>query len=237
MNKKIISFILLASAISTIFINTPAFASTNNKSNISKIQTQKSANQTIVSIKEIQNKYLIQNKDGTLRIKETAKNNIDKKILEEINKNLEFTNSQIKRGNLKFELKKENGNVKVINTKANTKKILSSEFNKSNSVDNIFTYKYCSNFDWFWYGFDCSVNYRGTKLLKDEFVRIGEIFGWGSLALTAMGGPLGLASGLFTLMTIGDTIYQCNLAIDSGGGVYVNCFGSPSNAAVARATA
>lgn len=196
------------------------------------------------NLKEIEEKYLIQNSNGTFSLKDSIHNEYDINTVNFLKNNMSTINNLILEGHLKFETQKTDSSIEIVNTKAdndaikaenNTKHMINSKMLKSayKLPINVFTDEYCDNFVWHWYGFECDVNVTGTKILKDQFQRMGEIFGFGTLVVTAMGGPLGLGLGLFTLMTIGDSLYQCNVAIDSNNGVHASCFGSPSSASIA----
>lgn len=238
MKNKFISMLLLSVMTTSLLItslSTAASASTFTTENTTTESfSSKEGNPSIgkSTIKIIEEKYLIQNSDGTFSLSDDIYNEFDEELVNFVKNGMNSINSLIVAGNLNFKINNEK---QVINTYANDDAITSnssSSLQRLSASDSVFTsYDYCSNYTWYWYGFECSVNKDGTRILKTDLEEVAKIAGWGAAAYTALVGPHGLAIGLYTIMTLGECIYQCELGL-ARWGVYACCLGAPSSAAI-----
>ena len=117
MLNKAISSILIAGLVGS-GVGISALENNNHKANnvnqnkITDVANQKINNQQ-EAINLIQNKYLIQEANGTFSINPIAKNYISENVLNNIQKSMDFVNQNIIKNNVKFKLTKENGQVTV----------------------------------------------------------------------------------------------------------------------------
>lgn len=235
MNKKMISIIIIAAIATTAGLQ-PIKASAIENNSVIKEQTQTPKTIEVEEgkvydlnkvIKIIENKYLEQKSDGTLKIKNTASDEIGKEALDLIYEQIDFVNKKITNKELEFKFTNNADGVKVETTKQN---IVSR--NKRAIGTNIFNHDLCS-FSWYWWGFYANVDQTGSAKLRNEYTYIGVKYGvaYGIMALIPGGKiPAAVGSGI-TVITIGDAIRICsNGATDNG--LSVGALGSPSNPSI-----
>ena len=232
MSKKTISIVVLSTIIATCGLQpikasaiecTPTIKEQTKIPNSMKIEDGKVYNLN-KAIKIIENKYLKQNADGTLKIKATASNEIGKDSLNLIYKQVNFVNEKIRNDELKFKFINTSNGVKVKTIKQNV-----IDESSRNIGSNIFNNRLCT-FDWHWWGFYANVNKIGTQKLENEYIQMAKKYGviYGILAFVP-GGKIPVAvSAAITELTIGDAILICkNGKIDNG--VSVGALGDPSS--------
>jgi hypothetical protein len=234
MNKKIISFIIIGSLTATFGLQ-PMKASAMQNDSVIEEQTQ---TPNIIEqeegkeydlnkvIKIIENKYLEQNADGTLAIKETASDEIGKEALDLMYEQIDFVNEKIENNELEFKFTNTADGVKVETTKQDVSKPKRS---KRAIGSNIFNYDFCT-FSWYWWGFYANVDKTGSQKLVNEYTYLAAEYG-AACGLMAFipGGAVPAGIGLaVTAVSIGDCIRICaNGAVDNG--VSVGALGAPSS--------
>ncbi|WP_394857245.1 hypothetical protein [Clostridium paraputrificum] len=175
-------------------------------------------------IKIIESKYLEQKEDGTLLIKSTASDEIDKDVLELMYEQIDFVNQKIRTGELEFKLTNTENGVKV----ETIKEAVIDKQTKTIGT-NIFNYDFCE-FSWYWWGFYANVDQTGSQKLANEYTYLAAAYGagFGLLALIPGGAIPGAVGVAVTAISVGDCIRVCaNGAVDNG--VLVGALGAPSN--------
>lgn len=172
MNKKIITLILTG-LISTSFVG-PTYVSA---AEIKKTTTQdKYINEMSINdaITIIEDKYLIQNDNGTFSIDEAAKSIIGDKLFSELESGMNQVNVLIENDVLEFD--KNRQATKFDQEKQN---LISPRATDAYS-EVLSSYKYCSNYQWYWWGFETNVNPDGSAHLAKEVIK--------TIAMVAAGG-------------------------------------------------
>lgn len=163
---KISALILTGIVSSTIFI-TPLSASAKELNNYSNttIQNEKQTNLSMEqAIHIVEKNYLSQNPNGTFSIKDSAINEIGEDLFYELTDGMEQVNQLISNKALQFY---ENGKIKKINN--NIKESITPRYRASDAYGKILSsYKYCSNYNWYWWGFKTNVNKAGCSILSSE---------------------------------------------------------------------
>lgn len=189
--KKIICIMTVSCVISTGVISTAqpkvvhaaeVNSVTTNKIDMSKQNQSESVEN---AIKKIEKDFLKQNVDGTFYILDEAYNNIDSNTIDYVKTNMEEINDLVRSDILKFQISHNNGQaeVKVIQDN-NDKTIKTREKRSPQSVGRIVSnYKYCSNYQWYWWGYSTKLNKTGCQLLQNEMEAELAIFGAGMVAV------------------------------------------------------
>ncbi|SUY45401.1 Uncharacterised protein [Clostridium putrefaciens] len=231
-NKKMIAVIIIA-AIATTGGLQPIKTSAIENNSVIKEQTQMSK---IIEVEEgkvydinevikiIENKYLEQNEDGTLKIKKTASDEVGKESLDLIYEQIDFVNKKITNKELEFKFTNTADGVKVETTKEDV------AIRNARAIgSNIFNHDRCT-FSWYWWGFYANVDQTGSAKLRNEYTYLGVQYGvaYGILALIPGGKIPAAVGGGITAISIGDSIRICsNGALDNG--VSVGALGAPSS--------
>lgn len=119
-------------------------------------------------IKEIEEKYLIQNPDWTFTIDNLAYND----VVIFIKDRYDQINSFIEQDVLKFKVE----NNEIVNTYQNLEDVPRTR-SWSEYGNIVSSYSYCSNYQWYWWGYKTNLNKKGTQLINNLFKRDDTIFG------------------------------------------------------------
>lgn len=202
----------------------------NNKPNLSENKADNSI------IKNIENQYLKQNSDGTFYILDSAYNEFEKDIIYSLKTGMNEINDYIKKGKLKFEIIEKNKNIEIINTYQSNDIQNKIYFKAAITISKIVSsYDYCSNYEWYWWGYKADVNATGSALLRNNFAADLAVVGGSATLASVLCPPAAPIIG--TLGFIGATRYayvimECSNGADNGKGVQVTGWGKPSAGAV-----
>lgn len=232
MNKKFISCILGATIFSTFTLGSLGFsdAKSVNAQTITKEDKKINEEDLFKVIKGIEEKYLIQNPDGTFTIDNLAYNEYDNDLVDFIKDGSDQINSLIEQDALKFKVE----NNEIVNTYQNLEDVPRTR-SWSEYGNIVSSYSYCSNYQWYWWGYKTNVNKKGTQLINNLFKRDAAIFGGlAGLAATinpAAGAVVAIA-GFIGGVTYVDAIANCDNGITTGKGVRVTGWGKPSTGCI-----
>lgn len=231
MNKKIISLVLIAALATSVAISSSSISAKAATAPTAKVNSATNNQKSKDMLKEIESKYLIQNSDGTFSLKDSVYKKFDSTTIDNLKSSMNNINNLILKGELQFDIVKSGSSQKVVNTKADIDAMKKDAHRPSLAGSGVLaSYDYCSNYEWYWYGFDCDVNSAGCQLLYDDFEGLAAVYGVGTLIATAEG--VGLPFAALSVMTVGKCMYQAKLGIDDGNGARAYCLGSPSSCAV-----
>lgn len=196
---------------------------------------------------KIQQKYLIQNSNGTFRINPVAYSIFPKTIMNKIVQGMNFTNQEILNGNLDLKLVKNSSGINVIKTiKSNTKAIVKNLDATINTVssntpkgsmnlfmsNSQFYSNYCYNFHFNWSGFYCAVDTTGCYLLANQMEDIAELYG-GSAGVAGVTGNIAIAGGLAAVGIYYQVITNAlNTGAEDGNGATIDVWGGTESSSV-----
>ncbi|MGL4741200.1 MAG: hypothetical protein ACRC41_10395 [Sarcina sp.] len=192
--------------------------------------------ETINDIKQImntiENKYLIQNKNGTFELNPKVYELYSKNLVDKIKFGMKNMNKAILLGAIKFKMNDENGVNKVQVIYKNNEKLIA-YFTKGNSADPElfsveynFLHSYCSEFGYSWAGFWCYVNEEGCALLHEAISDIAEAISIGK-AIAVVSGEVELALGMKLVLMYMDAVETAFYVGARDGGATMDCWGSP----------
>lgn len=231
-NKKIISLVLTGTLTAGILTLTPNTEKTVFASELNKVNFEEKINSKDFEeiIKEIENNYLFQKDDGTFYISNLAYEKIDNEILNFLVENMEEINELILTNQLEFKIEKNNEEKQVINTLENFTE--NTKVRSSGAGRILSSYSYCSNYQWYWWGYKTNVNKSGTAYLQNYAEADALIFGsaCGLAATIPGGGPLIAAlAAVGGTITYATAIREMKNGILSGKGVRAVGVGNPSS--------
>lgn len=225
MDKRLIATILTVSCATTALIGVMPITKANAQEK-NEVSTMVNEDETLDIIKEIENKYLTQNEDGTFSISDLAYNEFDKDVIDFIKEGSNEINSYIKANVLEFKVQ----NDEIVNTYANLENV-ANEKGMRDYGNILSSYTYCSNYQWFWWGYKTNVNVTGAKLLRNtlmkDMAQFGGLCGIAT-ALNPAAGVIVAIAGAIGGITFSDGIYHCANGIDSGRGVQATGWGKPA---------
>lgn len=232
-------YISMALSLSILFGGSLISPSNTYASVKENVQIQKFQQDFDKQISNIEQKYIIQNNDGTFSLSKAIYSEYDKEVVSFLEKNMSEINEYITSGDLKFKIFNENGHKVIKNTFNNlTENKITNESSilksKTSGVGRIVSdYKYCSGYEWHAWGYRTNVSKKGSELLKNEYTYILSVAGgMVTLATICGGGAAAAAVGLFAGLTIGEAVKECAQGVSRGKGVKVTGLGKPSTGAV-----
>ncbi|WP_326512267.1 hypothetical protein [Clostridium intestinale] len=123
----------------------------------------------------IEQNYLKQNENGTFYILDEAYDVIDAEAVDFLKSKMAEINTLILSNTIKFEVKNANGQVDVKVIEDNSSRTLNNGIQKSfaraSATSNgsiLSNYSYCSNYTWYWWGYNTIVNKDGCAMLKNN---------------------------------------------------------------------
>ena len=186
-------------------------------------------NQGILKLNEIrdiiQERYTIQNENGTFSMDKIVYNLYPYPIITELQKGMDSVNKSILAGDIKFKMVSQNQknrlevlfkkNVLPLENKQNGQELFTYGYN--------FLHTYCSNYTYTSTGFYCYCNEAGCRVLSDllGYIVIGVAGGAEATSTIGIGEGLAVAAEYLGLLkkTVGIGSYQ--------GGVTLDAWGSP----------
>lgn len=230
--KKIISLCLSV----TLVAGTITFSPNESKvyaAELDNVEKVSYSNNIVESsndiINVIENNYLHQKDDGTFYISDEAYKVIDKETLDFFKNQMLEINSLILDKQLKFEIEETNSGVEIKNTINNFEE---SKETRSVAAGRILSsYTYCSNYEWYWWGYKTRVNATGSQYLLNYMELEAAVYGsLCGLAAVIPGASVGAAVAIVGgTITYGAAIVELKNGVNSGNGVSLTGFGKPSN--------
>lgn len=236
--KKIISLFLVTSLIvgSITFLPETNKVYASELDNAEVMSVESSGN--IINI--IENNYLNQKSDGTFYISDDAYKVIDVEILDFFKEQMSGINDLILDKQLEFEIKETKNGVEVKNTVSNIEESKRTRSTRSVSAGKILSnYSYCSDYEWYWWGYKTRVNAKGCEYLLNYTEAEAAVYGsLCGLAAVIPGGAVGAAvAAVGGTITYGSAIAALKNGISSENGVWATGFGKPSNGNLIKVSA
>lgn len=207
--SKSISASLCALTLATVLSGTYAVTvKAQSIQSIEQNQNIKKVTDSQEAIKLIEEKFLIQNLDGTTSISLEANKYIDSEIFNQIKRGSEQINKKIKAGDLIFDRSSK---------KLNEKKHVSpAGVNVSGS------------YIWHWYGFDFVMNSYNSGLAAIQLNTLANQLAVGAGAAVSLGAiSVGVAAGITAWMVYGYA-GDCQTGQYNGNGAILYFYGDPS---------